>query len=408
MNKAKMKKYAELIVKVGANVQPGQVVWIYYNLEQLDFLTILVKECYKAKAKRVDVIYSNDALTKLNYKYMKTKDLGEVLPYEESKLQYSVDVLPVRIHILSDDPDGLKGIDQHKVAEARKMKFPITKPYRDKIENRQQWVIAAVPGKKWAKKVYPHLPVNKAVEELWNAILRMSHATDEPIEAWKKHNAYLKEKMDKLNALDIDYLEYHSSNGTDFKVWLLPKAKWIAGGEVNIANGVYYNPNIPTEECFITPWAGKAEGVVHASKPLSYAGELIEDFSIYFENGKVSKVEAKKNQKLLEVMISQDEGAKQLGEVALVPFESSVNQEKTIFYETLFDENACCHLALGQGFSNCYEGFENMTTEELKEAGINDSMIHVDFMIGTRDLSIKAHLRDGRVLDIFKEGTWAI
>lgn len=408
MNKTMMKKYAELIVKVGANVRPGQEVWISYGLEQLDFLTMLVKECYKAKARRVEVIYSNSDVAKLNNKYMKVNDLGTFLPHELSKLQYSVDVLPVRIHILSEDPDALKGIDQAKVAKARMMKFPISKPYRDKLDNRQQWTIAAVPSAKWAKKVYPHLTKKEAVEALWQAILRMSHASLDPIEEWKKHNAYLKEKMDKMNALDIDYLEYHSSNGTDFKVWLTPKSKWIAGGETNIANGVYYNPNIPTEECFTSPWAGKAEGVVHASKPLSYNGELIEDFSIYFKDGKVDHVEAKKNQKLLEIMISQDEGAKMLGEVALVPFESKVNQEKTIFYETLFDENACCHLALGQGFSNCYEGFENMTPEEIKAAGINDSMIHVDFMIGTRDLSIKAHLRDGSVKDIFKEGTWAI
>ena len=210
-----------------------------------------------------------------------------------------------------------------------------------------------------------------------------------------------------MNSLNLDYLHYESKNGTNFKVWLNEKALWIAGGERIRHSGVYFNPNIPTEECFTTPISGKAEGIVYSSKPLSYNGELIENFSIRFKDGKAVEVKAEKGQNLLEEMIKMDEGACKLGEVALVPYDSPINNTGLLFFNTLYDENAACHLALGLGFGNTIKDFEKYSNKELREMGVNDSGIHVDFMIGTKDLSITGYTRDGKKVQIFKEGNWA-
>ena len=228
---------------------------------------------------------------------------------------------------------------------------------------------------------------------------------NDPVANWKKHNDYLIAQRDKLMKLDLRKLIYKASNGTDFEVDLIPGIAWGAGIESAPNKGVF-NPNIPTEEVFTSPTAGKCEGTLVASKPLSYNGELIEDFSITFKNGKVSEVHAKKNQKLLEEMVHMDEGASMLGEVALVPYTSPINQSGILFYNTLYDENACCHVALGMGFKELID--VNLSTEEAKEKGINDSMIHVDFMIGTRDLDIVGIDAEGNKHQIFKNGEWAI
>ena len=273
-------------------------------------------------------------------------------------------------------------------------------------DGKYKWVIAGVPGKAWARKVFPDLKDDEAIEALWKAILKTSRVDgNDPVENWNKHNNFLVSQRQKLKELDLRKLYYKASNGTDFEVELIPGISWGAGIE-EAPNKGSFNPNIPSEEVFTSPIAGKCEGTLVASKPLSYNGELIEDFSITFEGGKVKEVHAKKNQKLLEQMVAMGEGAKMLGEVALVPFSSPINESGILFYNTLYDENAVCHVALGAGFKELLD--VNLTTEEAKAKGINDSMIHVDFMVGTKDLSIIGEDANGKRTQLFKDGEWAI
>lgn len=407
MKKSVMQKYAKLIARKGINVLKGQEVMVYAGLDQPEFVNMVVEECYRAGASKVIVEWDYDPLTKLNYRYRSIKTLSTIEKWEEEKIKHRVDALPAMIYIESSDPDGLKGINQEKVAKAQQARYKVLKPYIDNMENKYQWCIAAVPGKEWAKKVFPHLRVNQAVDKLWDAILYTSRADgDNPIEAWNEHNADLKKRCAYLNSLGIDRLHYTSSNGTDFTVGLIEDALFLGGAENTLGN-VEFNPNIPSEEVFTSPMKGRADGVVVATRPLSYRGELIENFSIKFEGGKAVEVHAEKNEELLKTMISMDESAAYLGECALVPYDSPIRNSGIVFYNTLFDENACCHLALGAGFENCIKDYDKYTLEECRQKGINDSIIHVDFMIGSPDLRIDAITRDGREVAIFKDGNWA-
>lgn len=407
MEKAKLEKYAYLIVKSGLNIQKGQEVVIQCGLDQPEFVAMVVEECYKQGAKRVTVKWSYTPVSKLNLIYRSLETLSEVTLVDKAEWQTRVDTLSCLLWLDSDDPDGLAGTDNEKVSKANMARYPIIKPYRDAIENRYQWCIASVPGKEWAKKVFPDLSEEDAVEKLWEAILYTSRVDDDPVAAWERHNADLAKRCEFLNKYRFDTLEYKSSNGTDFKVGLNPKGIFCGGGETTLGANVYFNPNIPSEEVFTSPVKGRAEGKVVATKPLSYQGKLIENFWVEFKDGKAVKVGAEKNQDLLEKMIAMDEGAAYLGEVALIAYNSPINNTGILFYNTLFDENASCHLALGRGFNNCLEDYENYTNEQCHELGINNSMIHVDFMIGSKDMSIVGVTKDGKRVQIFKDGNWA-
>ena len=407
MKQTILRKYARLIARVGANIRKGQDVLIFCGLDQPKFVQLLVDECYKAGARKVKVEFDYQPLYKLDVRHQTVTTLGKVEEWEKARLQHYVDTLPVRIMLDSDDPDGLKGINQAKMAKADRKRWPIVKPYWDEMENKYQWCIAAVPGAAWAKKLFPDLPKGKAIEKLWEAILFTSRVTEDPVAAWEAHDKDLADRCAYLNSLGIAELRYRGDNGTDLTVGMIPEAEFKGGGDRTKNSGVFFNPNIPTEECFISPMRGKAEGIVYATKPLSYNGELIENFSVRFENGKAVEVKAEKNQALLEQMISMDEGAAYLGECALVPVDSPISESGLLFYNTLFDENAACHLALGMGFADTIRGFENMTLDECRELGVNDSMEHVDFMIGYEGLDIDAVTRDGRVVPIFRRGKWA-
>ena len=406
MKKTVMRSYAKLIVRVGANVQKGQEVRVFASLDQPEFIKMLVEECYKAGASRVTVDWNYPELTKLAARYMKLRDLSETREWEKARMQDMVDHLPVRIFIESEDPDGLRGINP-KYFKAFAARIKISKPYRDAIDNKHQWCIAAVPGEAWAKKVHPELSKRAAVEQLWRDILYTARADGEdPIADWEEHNRDLKARSKYLNDLHLRELRYHSANGTDFKVGLIPTAEFHAGRDTTM-QGVVYDPNMPTEEVFTSPDRRTAEGIVYATKPLSYQGQLIENFSVRFEKGRAVEVKAEKGQDVLEQIISMDEGCHYLGECALVPKESPIHQSGLLFYNTLFDENAACHLALGFGFDECVKGFENMTKEELYEIGVNDAGNHTDFMIGSDDLSIDGVDEHGNVHPIFRNGTWA-
>lgn len=406
MKKALLKSYAELIAKKGVNVQKGQEVLIMCGLDQPEFVSMVVESLYKNGAKKVYVEWSYDELTKLHVKYQSEETLGRLDKVAMEKLKWRSSELPAHLYLVSDNPDGLKGVNMEKYMKAQQSKMKVIKPYRDKMESKYQWCIAAVPGKEWAQKVFPELPTQKAIEKLWEAILEASRAYGDPIKNWDKHNLNVKAKCTALNNMHLTKLHYTSSNGTDFTVWLNEKGKFNGGFDTTLS-GVDFNPNIPSEEVFTSPKAGKAEGIVYATKPLSYNGQLIENFYIKFENGKVSEVHAEKNQSLLEQMVAIDEGAKMLGECALVPYDSPINNTNILFYETLFDENACCHLALGRGFPDCLYGFEKMSKKEQCANGINDSQIHVDFMIGAEDLQIVGTDKRGNDVLIFKDGNWA-
>ena len=406
MKKTVLREYAKLIVRCGANVQKGQDVMIYAGLDQPEFVKMVVEEAYKAKARKVIVEWSYDALAKIHVRYQSVKTLGEVPEWVKARQQYFCDTLPVRIHIVSEDPDGLKGMDFGKMAKGRKLSYPILKPYIDDRDGKQQWTIAAVPGAAWAKKVFPGQPKGKAMEMLWEAILSASRVTEDPIKAWEDHNADLKQRCDYLNSLNIRSLHYTADNGTDLTVGMIPEALFCGGGEVSRQN-IFFNPNIPTEECFISPMRGKAEGIVYSTMPLSYNGQLIENFSLRFENGKAVEAKAEKGEELLNTMITMDEGAAYLGECALVPQHSPIAESGLLFFETLFDENASCHLAMGAGYADTIKDHHSKTLQECQELGINDSMIHVDFMIGCDTMNIDAICEDGSTVAIFRNGNWA-
>ncbi len=406
MKKTVLKEYAKLIVRCGVNVQKGQDVMIYADLDQPEFVQLVVEEAYKAKARKVIVEWNFQPLSKIHVRYQTVKTLGTVTEWQKARQQHMVDTVPARIHLISEDPDGLKGMNMKKVAKARQMSYPIMKPYHDQLEGKQQWCIAAVPGKAWAKKVFPGMRTGLAMEKLWEAILSTSRVTEDPIKAWEEHNADLHKRCAYLNDLGIRSLHYTAKNGTDLTVGMIPDAVFCGGMEVS-KEGIGFNPNIPSEECFISPMKGEAEGVVHSTKPLSYQGQLIENFWLRFENGKVVEAHAEKGEELLKTMISMDEGAAYLGECALVPQESPICKSGLLFYNTLFDENAACHLALGMGFPDTIKDHHNKTLEECRALGINDSMIHEDFMIGCDSMNIDAVCADGKVVPIFRNGNWA-
>ena len=407
MTKTRLKKYANLIARCGVNVQKVQEVYITAELDQPEFVKMVVDECYKAGAKKVTVDFSYEPLTRSHVKYCKTDVLGTLDKWQIEKWERQAEIIPCKIYLISEDPDALEGIDQQKYAKAMAMRSKTIKPIRAKMENKYQWCIAAVPGKKWAKKIFPGERAGKAEELLWEAILKTSRVDDDPIAAWEKHNKDLLKRCDYLNSLSIKSLHYTAGNGTDLTVGLIPEALFQGGGENALGSGIYFNPNIPSEEVFTSPMKGEAEGIVYSSRPLCYNGTLIDNFWIRFEGGKAVEVGAEKNEAVLRELINMDENAPYLGECALVPYSSPIRESGLLFYNTLFDENAACHLALGRGFTNLLRGYENMTEEEAHKMGINDSIVHEDFMIGTQDMSIVATTTDGKKVKIFENGEWA-
>lgn len=406
MKKTVLKDYARLIVRCGINVEKGQEVLIYADLDQPEFVKLVVEECYRAGASKVTVEWNYQPLQKVHIRGRSLKSLSTVEKWEEERLRHYADVLPCRLHLLSEDPDGLKGVNIAKMMKGQQARYRVTKPYSDRMEGRNQWCVAAVPGAAWAKKVFPELKKSQAVEKLWEAILYTSRVTGDPIQAWKAHNADLEARCAYLNSLNVRELRYRAANGTDLRVGLIPETEFKGGGETSLT-GHFFNPNIPSEEVFISPKRGEAEGIVYSSMPLSYQGQLIENFSIRFEGGRAVEVHAEKNEDLLRQMIAMDEGAAYLGECALVPYDSPIRNSGILFYNTLFDENAACHLALGRGYIDTVKDYGKYTLEECQAMGINDSMIHVDFMIGTEDLAIDAVTASGETVPVFRDGNWA-
>ena len=409
MKKTTLRKYARLIAQVGANVRKGQPVIVYANVEQYEFAGMVVEECYRCGARSVRVEWKYQQLSKLAYRFQSIKTLSTVERWEEEKMKLMAEELPCRILLIGEDPDGLRGINLEKMQKAHMATYKVMKPYRDAIESKHQWTIAAVPSEEWAKKVFPGLKKNQAVERLWRAILDAVSVTDDPandpIAEWERHNAEFSKRCKWLNDQKFDYLTYKSSNGTDFRADLIPEGHWCGGGEVT-KQGIFFNPNLPTEEIFTSPMKGRAEGRLVSTKPLSYNGQLIRNFWIRFKDGRAVEWDAESGREVLDKMITMDDGAAMLGELALIPCNSPINNSGILFYETLFDENASCHVALGRGFNDCIDGYLDKTNEECQALGINDSIIHVDFMVGAPDMCITGY-KNGRAVPIFVNGEWA-
>lgn len=409
MEEIKIKNYAKLIAEVGANIQQGQEVNLTINVDASYFAKYIIEACYLAGAKKVNVDWEYDDGVILDTKYADKERMSHLTKYEIARQEFNVENEPVRIWIESDSPNALDGIDIKKYSEERGSIRKEIKKYRDIYDDKCQWCIAGVPSLKWARVVYPNLSDDEAVEALFETILKVSRAYDgDPIENWKEHDKNLQRHMKLLNDLNLKSLHYTSRNGTDLYVELMDDVIWEAGGEKTKGKEIYFQPNIPTEETFTSPNRLKTEGVVFSSKPLSYNGNIIDDFCIRFHEGKAVEVHATVGADLLKEMIMTDENSGYLGECALVPFHSPINDTKTLFFSTLYDENAACHLALGMAFKNLYVGEKELTPEEFVEHGFNDSVIHVDFMIGTDDLNIEGTTKDGRKVMIFKDGDWAI
>ncbi|MBQ9987639.1 MAG: aminopeptidase [Erysipelotrichales bacterium] len=408
MTNETMKQYAKLTVRMGINLQKGQDVIIYCSTYNHEFGAMLMEECYLEGARRVTIEWSNDITDRLNLQYISQEALLDIPDWQIEKTKYVCNTLPCRIYVEDSDPDKFAGLDMDKFIQYRIKHYGLVKKYLDEADCKDQWVIVALPSPAWAKAVFPELSEEEALVKLENAILhtmRLDQA--DPFKAWEDHIAYLAEKAEKMNAHHFTSLRYKSANGTDFTVGLHPKHVWLSARERSLQN-IDFCANMPTEEVFTMPAKYTAQGTVVSTKPLSYNGKLIEDFKVTFENGKAVAVEARKNQDVLDDMLNMDESSRYLGEVALVPFDSPINELKFLFLNTLFDENACCHLAFGEAFKNNLEGYENYTEEDLKAMDVNESVNHVDFMIGSEDLSIIGIKSTGEEVIVFENGKWAL
>ena len=401
-------KYVDLALNIGINLQKEQILVIMSPVETAPFTRLLVEKAYELGASEVIVHWSDDFCKKMTFTYGKKEIFEEMPAWQVESLMYYANKGAAFLSIAANDPELLAGIDSEKIGAYQKTRGQALKPYYDKIMvNELQWNIISVPTLAWAKKVFPDVNDDEAIDLLWNAILKSTKAdTENPIETWKNHLSILKEKMDYLNNKQFEKVVITNSLGTNLTVKLPKNHIWASGKDVT-QSGIEFVANIPTEEVFSMPHKYGVDGIVYASKPLNYGGTLIEDFSITFKDGKIIDFSAKSGYEALENLVSIDEGAKYLGEIALVPFDSPISNLGILFYNTLFDENASCHLAIGQAYSSCIQNGDKLSSKEMEKVGMNDSLTHVDFMFGTSDLSIVGYEENGNCENIFINGNWA-
>lgn len=403
-----LNEYAKLCVKVGINLQKGQPLVINSPVEGAEFVRLVAKHAYEAGAKQVHVNWNDEALTKMKYENA-PMEVFEKFPkwYADGLEEFAEDGAGF-LSIYSEDPELLKEIDPKKIAANNKSASIALKGFRKYTMNDiNAWCVVSIPTKGWAKRVFPDVSEEEAMKKLWNAIFMATRMNlEDPVGAWEDHLKNLEEKVDFLNEKKFKKLHYISSNGTDLKVELPEGHIWAGGGSKNVKD-VFFVANMPTEEVFTMPLKTGVNGVVYSTKPLNYGGNLIDNFKLTFKDGKVVDFEAKEGYEVLKDLLALDEGAKHLGEVALVPFDSPISQSNIIFLNTLFDENASCHFALGKAYPTNIKGGENMSDEELERKGVNDSLTHVDFMVGSKDLSIVGETKDGEKVQIFENGNWA-
>jgi aminopeptidase len=405
-----LKKLAKLAVEIGANVQKGQLVWVNSSTETKELARLIVEAAYEAGAKRVAVQWSDDYVSRAGLDKMSIETLEEVPQWSIDKLHYFIDQGGCVISVTSPIPGLNSGLDPVKMQKAAIARSKAMDFYRNHMMgNRSQWSIVAAPNQVWAEKVFPNLKGEEAVDALWDAILKASRVTEtnNPVAEWDLHNETLLKHNKILNDFDFVSLHFKNSLGTDLVVKLVEDHVWAGGGE-NSTQGVYFNPNIPTEENFSMPDRNGVDGKVVATKPLNYQGNLVEDFWLDFKDGKVVDYGAKKELATLKNLVDLDEGSSRLGEVALISHDSPISNSNILFYNTLFDENASCHLALGRAYPMNVKGGTDMTPEQLKAAGANSSMTHVDFMFGSEDMNIVGTKKDGSKVQIFEKGNFIV
>ncbi|MGI6569943.1 MAG: aminopeptidase [Caldicoprobacterales bacterium] len=409
MEKDMMKKYARLVVKTGVNIQPGQTLVVTSPVDCADFARIIVQTAYEEGAREVVMNWGDEITAKARYLYA-PDDLFDEFPEwrREFYLSYA-EKGAAFISISASDPELMKDVDPGRIARANKASRTALKDYSERLmSNRNTWCVVSVPTEAWASKVFPQIPGKQAVDKLWQAILQAVRADlPDPVESWNQHKQTLKENMEKLNRMQLKWIHMKNRLGTDLKVELPSGHNWLGGSELS-ADGVEFIANMPTEEIFTAPHRKGVNGRVVSSMPLNYNGNLIEGFSLTFRDGEVVDIQAEKGYETLKQLTDTDEGARCLGEIALVPYDSPISNMNILFYNTLFDENASCHLALGKAYPVCLKGGDSMNKEELENAGINDSLIHVDFMFGTEDLEIEGMTADGQTVTVFRKGNFAL
>lgn len=408
MNKSFLIKYASLAVNIGVNIQKDNILVISSPIETAEFARLITEEAYKSGAKDVIVHYGDQKLTKIKLENGSLETISNIPEWQAESYNYYARQEACFISISASDPDGLKGVPVEKIGASQKARTSALKEYFDNsMSNKCRWCVLSVPTLSWAKKVFPKVSDDEAMESLWDVIFKTVRVdTENPVNAWKKHNAYLEEKIKFMNNNNFKSVHLKSANGTDLNIEL-PEGHIWAGGSEGDVNGIPFNANIPTEEVFTLPKKTGVNGIVYSSKPLSYGGNLIDNFSITFKDGKAIDFTAETGYDVLKQMLESDEGAKYLGEVAFVPYNSPISNSKLIFFNTLFDENAACHLAFGRAYESCVKDADKYSEEELEKIGVNNSVIHVDFMIGTSDLEITGINKNGETIQIFSNGNWA-
>lgn len=409
MNEVLIEKFAKVIVNTGVALQDGQMLVINAPLEAATLVKYIVKEAYLKNSKKVMVNFSDAEVNKQEQLYASQETLNEFPDWALARAHYIVDNGAASLSITSPKPGIMAGVDPMRMQIANHEIAPKIKFLRKyTMENEGQWCVVACPNAIWAKKVFPDLEEEAAVEALWEAILNASRVTmdNDPVLEWDKHNAALSARNEKLNEYNFVSLHFKNSLGTDLEVGLVENHIWAGGGE-HSKKGVYFNPNIPTEENFCMPHNKKINGRVVATMPLNYSGKLIEDFYLDFKDGKVVAYDAKKERDALKSLIEFDEGSSSLGEVALISHNSPISNMNILFYNTLFDENASCHLALGASYTSTnLKDAEKYTEEELDALGSNQSNTHVDFMFGSSDMEVTGVTHEGKIVQIFKDGNF--
>lgn len=411
MNQELLNKYAAFTVQVGVNVQKGQTLIIRCPVEGAYFGRACMEAAYKAGARDVVIRWEDEKAARIRMELGEEEALSETKPYElRSYLDYAESeggCCLLAIH--ASDPEIFKGLDTAKINRVSLAKQEAMKSWREyTMKDRVQWCVVAIPTPAWAASVFPGMPEDEAQEKLWSAIFDVCRVTGgDPVSAWKEHVAKTSACRDKLNELQLESIHMTSANGTDLTVGLAEGHTW-EGACSKAENGAVFIANVPTEEVFTAPHRERVNGVVKGTKPYVYNGQLIEGFSVTFKDGVVVDYSAEKNAELLGQLLDSDEGARRIGEIALVPASSPINRSGALFYSTLFDENAACHIAFGAGYPTTVKGGAAMTTEELLACGVNDSAIHEDVMVGAEDMTITGLTKSGEAVTIFENGEWAI
>ncbi|WP_337017795.1 aminopeptidase [Oceanobacillus massiliensis] len=408
VNQQTQEKYAELALRTGVNLQKGQALMINASIEGAAFTKIVVRKAYELGAKDVHINWTDDELTLLRYENAPDEVIADYPEWRVKLYDTFAEDGAAVLNIRSTNPDLLKDIDPLRVATANKAAAEAMKNFRKYTMNDKiPWSIISIPSGDWAQKIYPELTKEDAMENLWEAILKIVRVDqDDPNAAWDAHNATLKTAREVLNDRNYKKLIFKAP-GTDLELEL-PEGHIWKGGSAVAETGVTFNPNMPTEEVFSLPHKYGVNGTVSSTKPLNYGGSLIDKFSLTFKDGQVVDFKAEQGEQVLKHLLDSDEGARRLGEVALVPHESPVSQSGLIFYNTLFDENASCHIALGKAYPTNLEGGSSMGDADLDKHGVNDSLIHVDFMIGSEEMDIDGVKYDGTTEPVFRNGTWAL